>query len=379
MFIPTPLRRNLGAALRDIHSSKPEVRASAARDLAIAGQDDPIASADALAPLTSDASPAVREAALLAIGSLGARHQLAALEGALEDSESRVRQSAVIALGEIGGERAREVLERASESERADVRFQALIALATADPRRGFERALASIHDEDPWVASEAASQLGVLLGAGSEGEGFTEIDKARAREALRTRLDHDSGRVALCAALALGRLGDERGHKTIVAFVRGEHEVEGDDASELRLEAIAHLGATGGPGAAEALAHYAWRLLPSLERAVARAALARLGDARAITEIVSALRSFWWSTREGAVRLAAAGRVREAVPDLAKLLATRRADPFAIIDALAAIGGDEARAALEAAATDARYTDEIRDAAREALAASANQSEVSS
>ena len=60
MFQPSPLRRTYAAALRDLTSSKPAVRAAAAADLLAVGADTPRAAADALAPLLADRDAAVR-------------------------------------------------------------------------------------------------------------------------------------------------------------------------------------------------------------------------------------------------------------------------------------------------------------------------------
>ena len=62
MFQPSPLRRTYAAALRDLTSAKPAVRASAAADLLAVGTDTPRAAADALAPLLDDRDAAARTA-----------------------------------------------------------------------------------------------------------------------------------------------------------------------------------------------------------------------------------------------------------------------------------------------------------------------------
>jgi HEAT repeat protein len=368
MFTPPPLQRTLPAALRDLASQRAEVRASAARDLAVVGRESPDASAVALEPLLRDPSPAVRGEAALALGALGSRTHVDALRALLEDADTTVRQYAVMALGQVGGEEALRVLEQALREAASDVRFQVLLAIAAMEPRRGFEVGLEALGDEDVWIASEAALLLGELLSEGrDEAQSWcTEACRARAREALRERLEGASGRVALCAAMALARLGDERGRERIVAFLQGTLAIESsDDHVELRLQAIERLGELGGPGAAEALAPLAWRLIGSVEREHARAALARLGDARAKEKVLAQLRAWSGVGRAMGLAMARAGRVREAVPDIVALARAGRVDPVAAVDALAAIGDEAAVRGLE---EFSRGDGEAREAARDAL-----------
>jgi len=371
MFTPSPLRRNLEAAIRDLRSTRADVRASSARDLSIAGQDDPRRAADALVVVFDDATPDVRAAALHAAGALRAEHHLDAVSRAVDDGDATVRQQAVIALGEIGGTHATARLREAVRSERGDVRFQALIALSTAAPNEGVDCAIAALGDDDAWVAAEAATQLGLVLGGErAERHAVDPAVLARAREALRPRLDHSSPRVALSAAMSLARLGDSRGLETMVAFIAGRSSVEGEDASELRIDVIELLGAVGDASTREALHEFAWRWAPTLERAVARAALARLGDARAIEYIESQLKSPLRSRREAAVHLAAAGRVRALVPVLVDALRRRRDDVAAVVGALGLIGDSSAVPDLESLADDPAADEFVRDEARAAVAA---------
>lgn len=372
MFTPTPLRRNLRAALRDLSSHKAEVRASAAQDLGVVGCEDPGMSAQALSVLLRDPVPAVRREAALALGTLGVREHVDALVTLLEDPDSGVRQCAVMALGQLGGEAARAALERALTGPYTDVRYQVLLALVSIDPPRGFEVCLEALGDEDVWIASEAALQLGTLLATATEerAEWCTEMCRARAREALRARIDASSGRVALCAAMALAQLGDDRGSDKIVAFVRGQLAIEAsEDLPDLRLLAIERLGDLGGSAAVAALEGIAWRLLGSAERDVARAALARLGDLRAREKIVAQLSSWSAAQRQAAVAMARLGRVREAVPLLLSHARHRRVDPVAVVEALGSIADEGAVRALEQIVHDGTHDDETRHAARSMLA----------
>jgi HEAT repeat protein len=375
MFTPAPLRRTFAAALRDLNSTRTEVRISAARDLALVGEEDPLAAGRALEPLLRDPSADVRGEAALALGALEARPQVGPVAALLEDSDSTVRQYAAMALGQMGGAAALAQLERARTEAGSDVRFQVLLAIAAIDPQRGFEVGLLALADEDVWIASEAALQLGTLLadGAAEDLAWCTEADRARAREALRARLETPSGRVAVCAALALAGLGDERGQEKIIAFLRGTLTVEAsEDMAELRLRAIECLGELGGAEARATLEPLAARLFATRERELSRAALARLGDERAREQIVVQLRSWSAGRRLQAVQLAKAGRVREAVPALVALLHEGRLDPLVAVDVFEVIGGDDAVRALEQLAEG---EGEARDAARAALESMARRS----
>ncbi len=371
MFTPAPLRRTLPAALRDLASTKPEVRASAARDLAVAGHDDVVAASEALAAVLGDTASSVRAEAVLAIGSLGARTHVEAVAKLVDDGDSMVRQYAVLALAQMGGDRARELLDDAWHRGAPDARFQALLGMASLDPRRAFELCLESASDEDPWVASEAAMQLGQLF-RGEHGESdavwASEPDRARARERLRGLLAATSNRVVLSAAIALSSLDDDRGRDVVVKFISRELVLEkSDDESDLRVEAIQELGRLGGEAARSVLEPLAWRMFPSLERDLARAALARMGDARACEKVLEMLGSRWAAQRQAAVSLAATGRVVAAVPALVEMLRAGGADAGSVVAALAVIPDARAREALVDYAREGRDAD-AREAAREAV-----------
>jgi HEAT repeat protein len=373
MFGLSPLRRNYDAALRDLRASKPAVRASAARDLGMVGDVQPRAAADALAPLVDDTFSEVRSAALTALGVLRARHLADRVATRLDDGDSDVRQLAAVALAEMGGERALELLKQSLESDHADVRFQCLLGVLSLDAREGFAVAVASLASDDPWIAAEAAEQVGRLFALDPDHRTENALDddaRARALAALRAELDDPSQRVAVSAAMALARMGDDGVVPLLCDFVRGRRRVEGADTEALTAEALELLGAVTGDAAAparEALAVVAWRVIPSPERNIARAALARLGDPRACDDLIEQLRSLLPGRREAAVKLVRVARLQGAEGALLSLLDDGGVEPAFVIDALGAVGGERTRNTLSRVART-HDKSEIRDAARRAL-----------
>lgn len=346
------------------------MRESAAQDLSVVGSSNAREAADALAPLVDDQNAKVRVASLHALGALDARHLLEHIERTLDDGDSEVRQAAVISVAEIGGERARAVIERALTHEQNDVRYQALLGLCKVDPARGLEVAVALLKHEDVWIAAEAAEQIGLL--SELEPELFDEPRRERARLALGALLEADGpARVGVAAAMSLARLGVAAAFPALIRFVRGERIIEGHDAAMLTQDAVDVLGATPvecAEEARDALRMHAWKLVPSMTRTLARASLARLGDRKAILDVVAGIDAYWQSRRLECVHVARRAKIREAAPALAARLRRGDTDPLSVVDALEAIGGEEARAALDHTARDASSA-ELRDAARAALA----------
>ncbi len=374
MFGLPPLRRNYDAAVRDLRSPRPEVRASAAHDLGMVGDVDPRAAADALAPLLDDTWSEVRAAALRALGTLRARHLSDRIADRMDDGDSDVRQLAAVALAEVGGGRALELLKTSLDSPYADVRYQSLLGVLSLDAREGFDAALAALAHDDPWIASEAAEQLGRLFAVDPEHRTENNLDdgaRSRALAALHAELDDPAQRVVVAASIAIARMGETDTLEALGEFIRSPRAVEGADREALVVEAIELLGAVEGAPvtkAREALSTVAWRVIPSPERNAARAALARLGDPRACDEILAQLRSLIPGRREAAVQLVRLARLKGAEGALLSLLEDGGVEVAFVIDALGAVGGDRARNALSRVArTDSRS--EVRDAARRALA----------
>jgi HEAT repeat protein len=373
MFGLTPLRRNFDAALRDLRSPKPEVRASAAHDLGLVGDEDPRRAAEAVAPLVDDTHADVRGAALSALGILRARQHVERIASRIDDGDSTVRQLAVVALAEVGGDRALQALRDAATSPHPDVRYQGLLGVLSLDAREGFQLSLDALASDDPWIASEAAEQLGRLFARDPDERTANPLgpeQRERAFAALRGRVEGAVARVAVASAMALLRAGDDDAAPRVCAFVTATMTVDGADRQDLAVDAIELLGAVTGAhreAARQALATVAWRVIPTPERAAARAALARMGDPRAAEEIVGQLRSLLPGRREAAVRLARLARLKESEGALLSLLEDGGVDAGIVIDALGVVGGERSRQALGVIARTHERAD-LRDAARLSL-----------
>jgi HEAT repeat protein len=318
MFSPSPLPRNLEASFRDLASEKASTRVSAMRDLVGHGLLSDATRARAIRllekALGGDASASVRAAAAVGLADLSAHEALPGLLVAVEDEDPHVRQMALTALGEIGDARATQRLERALRDARPEVRYQAVIAYAriarddTPAVTAALSRALDDPDEAIRYIAMRVAEQQGV------DGEPLRDERLASRAEQL---VDASDEAVAVVAALYLARLGRPRGRAAVLDVIAermSTPELEDEQAcvelaGDLALrDAIPHLEQrvwgqrrllrkvlSWGAGDA---ASCAWH---------ARIALARMGHARARTEILADLKSWRRETREAAV--VAAGR----------------------------------------------------------------------
>jgi HEAT repeat protein len=328
MFRAPQLPRTLEAALRDVRSQKPDVRVEAVRDLVPHAEEARDRVVRALEGALRDEAARVRSAAALALADIGGHEVLASLLVAMEDEDAHVRQMAITALGEIGDVRATERLRRALADSRPEVRFQAVIAFPRVckDPADAVKALLERTFDKDQLVCHIALRMAEELGGEGETAVPPALLDRARAL------LEHESSRVRVAAAIVLGRSGDPAGAKVLVDVARGEIRAEDpeDEAAAvelcgaLRLEAARpglERRAFGGPLSLRR-DPFAWH---------ARVALARMGHARATSEILKELGA--WDRAKRTLAVAAAGRAR--------IVAAR--------DTIAAMRGDASRADQDA------------------------------
>ncbi|MRG96923.1 HEAT repeat domain-containing protein [Polyangium spumosum] len=341
MFRAPALPRTLDAALRDVGSSKPSVRADAVRDLVRHAEDARSQVVRALERALSDEAATVRSAAALGLADVGANEALPALLVAIEDDDVHVRQMALTALGEIGDCRAAQRLARALEDARAEVRFQAVIAYARVCKDRAsvVEALAARTRDADPLVC-HIALRMAEEIGGGEGDPAVDPILVARARALL----EHASPTVRVAAAVVLAHSGDRAGAKVLASVVNGSIKTEDAEDEAAAVELAGSLGLEEARVGLERRAfggafglgrdRFAWH---------ARVALASMGHARATREITDELGS--WDRNKRTLAVAAVGRAR--IRSARALVAAMegdpsRADPHAVSEALLALAEDE-------------------------------------
>lgn len=329
-----PLPRTLAAALRDVSSKKAEVRADALRDLVRHADDARAQVVRAIEGALRDDDPRVRALAATALSDVDAKEALAALLVTVEDDDAYVRQMAISALGELGDVRAGERLRRALKDARPEVRFQAVMAFPRVTARKddALDAVLEAMADDDPLVVHVAVRMAEELSGE--------ERPDDRVLARARKLLSHEAAAVKVAAAVLLAHAGDAAGHDLLVKAATGAlRDVDGEDEAA----AIELCGELGLASAREGLGRRAFGGFLGLGRDRfqwhARVALARMGDERAIKEILAELRS--WDRQRRTLAVAAAGRARlsAAREEIAGMLGNPdKADPDAVDEALRAL-----------------------------------------
>jgi HEAT repeat protein len=320
MLGPPPLPRNLDAALRDLDSARPEVRASAVEDLvrhALANEGIKARAVACIVKLLGDSVAGVRSAAAVALGDLLAADAVPALLRAVDDVDGHVRQMAINALGEIGAPAALSRLRRALGDRRPEMRYQAIIAFARTCKDEGEVRSalfFATNDDDDAVVhialrlAEERLDEARVVAAAAG---GSVDAD-ARMITRARALLSSSSPHVALVASIYLGKAGDDAGHGVIREVVRtGKVFGRLPDKEEERaaVELSGELELVDLTPDLERRVWGLWRMVSDTCAFHAKIALARMGHRRACEEILRDMSSARRADREAAV--VAAGRAR--------------------------------------------------------------------
>ncbi|MDP9175572.1 MAG: HEAT repeat domain-containing protein [Planctomycetota bacterium] len=172
-----------------------------------------------------------------------------------------------------------------------------------------------------------------------------------------------------LSAAIALGRAGNRAGTASLIFTLR-------DSDADVACESAAALGALGDPAAVEPLMEVLNNnegYFHSVVRAAAAHSLAQLGDTRAVEPLINAVGDLDAEPSAEAIRaLATLGDAR-ATHSLINVVKnhtgyyTGVARRAAVL-ALAQLGGEQAKAALAAVATDSNEDAVIREAAGGAI-----------
>lgn len=225
------------AALRDLGSPRPAVRAQAAHALGdVTAPAERARAVRALIQALGDLRFEVRAEAALALGELGSEDAVSALVARFEDGAAAVRQAAIIALGRLGLASAFEPVARALAEGPPDVRFQAATSLAELDAARAAGPLLTALADSD----GEVVGAVAVALGA---------IGERRAVAPLAALLDSWSRpETRFDIAYALADLGDARAVETLGGFA--DHKQLGWDAIEALEKLGTSLGTNLGTGA---------------------------------------------------------------------------------------------------------------------------------
>jgi HEAT repeat protein len=333
MFQPPPLPRTLEASLRDLASERPAVRTSAIRDLARHAARDEAARLRAIPlferALKDDEHGEVRGAAAVALADVKGNEALATILAAVEDVDAYVRQMALSALGEIGDARAVPRLTRALGDERPEVRYQALIAYARVASAEEVASALVRATDD----RDRAIRYIALRLAEDRIGT----ADEDPVRERATALLEDDAPEVRLAAAIHLAKIGDVAGRALLLKVISGATPSEPED----EREAVELAGAIGLMEAVPDLERRAWGLARYVKDTCAwsaRIALARMGNARAVGEILKDLGSLRRDTRDAAVVAAGRAQLLEARAKIAAL-GPDEADRDLVREALARLG----------------------------------------
>ncbi|HVJ93142.1 MAG TPA: HEAT repeat domain-containing protein [Labilithrix sp.] len=343
MLGPPLLPRNLGASVRDLSSTRPDVRASAISDLVRHAQNEEVVREHAIALLTqrlTDDHPQVRAAGAVALGDLKATESVGSLLAVMDDEDAHVRQMAIHALGEIGDARSLPRLRRALEDARPEVRYQSIIAFSRVADVDGLDASevddalFAAANDDDAAISHIALRVAEERLDKGRAPDGRL-LARARALLANGAVLAPD---VVLVAAILLAKAGDARGHEVVARVVRGEKingQAPNKEDERAAVELAGELGLVKLVGELERRAWGVARFVRDTCSFHARIALARMGHDRAKKEILGELGSTRREVLAGAVVSAGRARMVEARAAISRLTAGA-VDPDLTSEALA-------------------------------------------
>jgi HEAT repeat protein len=189
----------------------------------------------ALRTATNDPDPAVREAAVIALGVLRdkAANDLL-IAGAKQEPWPQVRRAEIAALGRVCGPGAGDLLLRAVERDVLDVRKVALAGLsACRDPRT--REVLLGLLRREP-EAPPLRTQAALLLGQSGDRAVAPEMAAALSRMTVQAQADLAIEETALTTVDALARLGGPAAEAAILAL-------RSDERPSFRRAAVQALG----------------------------------------------------------------------------------------------------------------------------------------
>jgi len=286
------------------------------------GQAAPTSMVDVLGKLTPHSRGPICRRAVLALGNMTAELALPVLIQALDYPRSSL--NAIVALKKQGFAQAVELADASLKDDTLRARIWAIERLGQLRDSRAIELLMAALKDSYlHMVRSKAAEGLGLLGDARAvepliaalrdqeeivrrgAAEALGKLGDARAVEPLIAALSDSHASVRREAAEALGLLADVRAVGSVVAAFRDDHE-------DVRRSATRSLGQI-------------WQLPDLIQlgssdgivRLRAAEALGKLGDARAVEPLITALRDDHAGVRRSATR--ALGQIWQ-LPDLTQL-----------------------------------------------------------
>lgn len=340
------LEPNFNAALRDVDAKSRDARIAAARRLGRQDLPDLDAARLALRQLLLDPFPPVRYAALESIASVGGPDEHEAVLPHLSDAAPASRELAIIALSAVEHPNRPAVLRKALHHERPEVRFQALGACAELCPDEAAEDILRLTRDSDIKVRAAAARALSVRA-----------QDFAPVRERLIALLKDPAHTVRWEAALGLAPTAPLSALRPLlIALSDPDRRLE-------TLESIHHYKDATSVAAVQELADSV--LKSPIVIAVAGVALWKMGQQQnGICSLRRAIRAFRSDGRHYAVDAIREHRISALAPELARLAKRPRGvDPLLIVQALSALAGGS-KDALGALALLAKREDVVGRAA---------------
>jgi HEAT repeat protein len=261
-----------GARLAELRASSPDavLRALATREL---GESPAPLALPALRAAVDDSDPAVREAAVRAIGLRKDRAATALLvSGAKQEPWPSVRRAEIAALGKLCGPQASDLFMRALERDVDEVRRAALVGMVGCHDGRAPQVLLRLVGraPEPPSMRTLAANLLAEMRDRGTA----QELQAALGRVTVESQADLALEGVAIAAVRALAAIGGP-------AAVEAALTLRADPRPTLKRAALEALGRLCDPRGAEALRQSARDPDPSVAAAAA-AGLRRCGGSAA-------------------------------------------------------------------------------------------------
>ncbi len=159
---------------------------------------------DALLLAAEDDSPAVRSAAIRAVGWIDAKNAALPITAHLKDSDPDVRKTSAEVLGRLANPAACDTLIVSLKDSAPAVRAASAGALGWCRDSKALQPLVTALKDNSPKVRSAAAGALG-LLGQAGQAESHPAIP------ALISALQDKDAMVRYMSAGALGKLGDRQ------------------------------------------------------------------------------------------------------------------------------------------------------------------------